>query len=117
MEDVEKPNVDFDILNWWKVLNQILNTCPTNPRCFGHSHYNGCFRVGFTTRGRVLDPFQSSLAPGTVEGLVCSQNWLRFKPVSSGNGYDSEIVDDAKNYRLESGMHSITHYLIYLAIY
>ncbi|XP_062144573.1 uncharacterized protein LOC133851951 isoform X2 [Alnus glutinosa] len=50
----------------------------------------------------VLDPFRSSLAPTTVEALVCAQNWLRLKPLSSGNGYDAETVDDPESYRLES---------------
>ena len=31
----------------------------------------------FSTAGRVLDPFRSSLNPMSVEGLICAQNWLR----------------------------------------
>ena len=31
----------------------------------------------FTTGGRILDPFRSSLSPLTVEALICCQNWLR----------------------------------------
>jgi hypothetical protein len=54
----------------------------------------------FSTRGRVLDPFRSSLAPITVEALVCTQNWLRSKPI---NGYDTEMVEDLESYKLESG--------------
>jgi hypothetical protein len=48
MEEVEKPNVNFDILNWWKLgeLNQISSTCPNSTYCVGHSHYYSCFRVG-----------------------------------------------------------------------
>jgi len=54
----------------------------------------------FSTGGRVLDPFRSSLASTTVEALVCVQNWLRSKPI---NGYDTEMVDNPESYRLESG--------------
>ena len=35
----------------------------------------------FSTGGRILDPFRSSLSPETVEALICTQNWLRTKPV------------------------------------
>jgi hypothetical protein len=31
---------------------------------------------------------------------VCTQNWLRSKPI---NGYDTEIVEDLESYKLESG--------------
>ena len=30
----------------------------------------------FSTTGRVLDPFQSSLSPFIVKALICGQNWL-----------------------------------------
>ena len=31
----------------------------------------------FSTRGRIVDPFRSSLSPLMVQNLVCSQNWLQ----------------------------------------
>ncbi|GAB4834038.1 hypothetical protein Ancab_039959 [Ancistrocladus abbreviatus] len=31
----------------------------------------------FSTGGRVLDPFRSSLTPRIVEALICAQDWLR----------------------------------------
>uniref|UniRef100_A0A803MPH2 BED-type domain-containing protein n=1 Tax=Chenopodium quinoa TaxID=63459 RepID=A0A803MPH2_CHEQI len=37
----------------------------------------------FSTGGRVLDQFRSSLTPRVVEGLVCAQNWLRASPFPS----------------------------------
>ena len=42
------------------------------------------FELAFSTRGRVLDPFRSSLAPKTVEALICAQDWLKnpSKPIN-----------------------------------
>ncbi|KAK2376096.1 zinc finger BED domain-containing protein RICESLEEPER [Trifolium repens] len=31
----------------------------------------------FSTGGRVLDSFRSSLNSNTVEALICAQNWIR----------------------------------------
>ena len=35
------------------------------------------YESSFSTGGRILDPFRSSLSPMMVEVLVCAQNWLR----------------------------------------
>jgi hypothetical protein len=114
MEDVEKPNVSFDILNWWKVnstkfpvLAQIARILLAIPITTVASE------SAFSTGGRVLDPFRSLLAPNTVEALICAQNWLSSKPLSS----DTEIVEDVESYKLDSGKLSTIHFLIYFSIY
>lgn len=38
----------------------------------------------FSTSGRVLDSFRSSLTPKIIEALICTSDWLRLakKPIS-----------------------------------
>jgi hypothetical protein len=96
MEEVEKPNANFDILNWWKVnstkfpvLAQIARIVLAIPIT------TVVFESAFSIGGRVLDSFRSSLALNTVEALICAQNWLSSKPLSS----DTEIVEDVESYK------------------
>ena len=84
--DIEKGgnNSQFDILEWWKVnatkyrvLSLIARDVLARPISTVASE------SAFSTGGRILDPFRSSLAPKMVEVLVCAQNWLRSNiPIS-----------------------------------
>jgi hypothetical protein len=74
---------DFDILAWWKV------NAPKYPILAEIAHdvlaipiSTGTFESAFSTGGRILDPFMSSLSPLTVEALICTQNWLRNRPIN-----------------------------------
>ena len=99
MEDVEFLSVNFDILNWWKVnsskfpiLAQIARDVLAIPISIVASEST------FSTRGRILDPFRSCLAPKTVEGVICAQNWLQ----SSSIAYDFEdVLEDLESYKLD----------------
>ena len=69
---------NFDILAWWqvngdkfKVLSQIARDVLVVPVSIVASE------SAFSTGGRILDPFRSSLSAKMVEALVCAQNWLR----------------------------------------
>ncbi|KAH9671555.1 BED-type domain-containing protein [Citrus sinensis] len=71
-------NAHFDILTWWKlnghrypILSQIAKDVLAIPMSTVASE------SAFSTRGRVLDPFRSSLTHKIVESLICTQNWLR----------------------------------------
>ena len=35
----------------------------------------------FSTGGRVIDKYRSSLNPETAEALICAQDWIRSSPV------------------------------------
>ncbi|CAH9123122.1 unnamed protein product [Cuscuta epithymum] len=77
-------NSDFDILNWWRVngvckyplLAYIARDILAIPVSTIASE--SCF----STSGRVIDPFRSSLSPKMVEALICTQNWLRSTHVA-----------------------------------
>ena len=47
-----------------------------------------------------------------VEALICSQNLLRVKPLSS----DSNMIDDAKSYKLELGK-LFDHFSLFLNLF
>ncbi|PNX83382.1 HAT family dimerization domain-containing protein, partial [Trifolium pratense] len=54
----------------------------------------------FSTGGRVLEVYRSSLKPDMAEALICTQNWLRpsfyqFKAIKFDE--ECEICEDALN--------------------
>jgi hypothetical protein len=78
-EDVEPPCKTFDALMWWKinsskflVLAEVAQDVLPIPITIVASE------SAFSTGGRIIDHFRISLAPKTVETLICTHNWLRF---------------------------------------
>ncbi|KAF7832006.1 zinc finger BED domain-containing protein RICESLEEPER 2-like [Senna tora] len=68
----------FDVLHWWKtnmsrfrVLSCIARDVLAVPVSTIASE------SAFSTGGRVLDTFRSSLSPRMTAALICAQNWLR----------------------------------------
>ncbi|KAL1111766.1 hypothetical protein V6Z11_D02G082500 [Gossypium hirsutum] len=78
-EDEEvNDSSSFDLLLWWKmntlrfpILAQMARDILAIPISTVASE------SAFSTDGRVLDSFRSSLTPVMVEALVCTQDWLR----------------------------------------
>ena len=73
---------DFDILQWWKmnsdrfeVLGQMARDILAIPVSTVVSE------LAFSIGGRVVDSLRCSLAPKTVEALICTQNWLNSDPI------------------------------------
>ncbi|KAL4284773.1 hypothetical protein GQ457_16G007020 [Hibiscus cannabinus] len=79
LEDACEPNVpNFQILPWWKdqarrypILHNVAKDVLAIPISTVASE------SAFSTGGRVLDSFRTSLTPKMVEALVCTQDWLR----------------------------------------
>ncbi|XP_060672818.1 zinc finger BED domain-containing protein RICESLEEPER 2-like [Ziziphus jujuba] len=79
-EDISKK--DFDVLNWWRVNGNkypILSKLAKD--MFAIQVSTVASESAFSTGGRILDPFRSSLTPKMVEVLVCTQNWLKASSV------------------------------------
>ncbi|XP_071914073.1 zinc finger BED domain-containing protein RICESLEEPER 2-like [Coffea arabica] len=77
-EDCEEDDERFDILLWWKanslrfpILSKVARDVLAVPISTVASE------SAFSTGGRVLDTFRSSLTPRIVQGLICAQDWLR----------------------------------------
>ncbi|KAL5758800.1 hypothetical protein ACOSP7_021411 [Xanthoceras sorbifolium] len=78
MENCVKFNDRFDILAWWK--NSIAKfpiLSPIAKDVFAMPISTVASESAFSTGGRILDPFRSSLTPKMVEGLILTGNWLQ----------------------------------------
>ncbi|WCJ44146.1 Zinc finger BED domain-containing protein RICESLEEPER 2 [Euphorbia peplus] len=88
----EKYVVDFDLLLWWKVnslrypaLSQVAKDVSAIQCSIVASEST------FSTSGRTLDQFRSSLTPATAAVLICCQDWL--KTSTSAFKYEEELDD------------------------
>ncbi|KAL4366344.1 hypothetical protein GQ457_05G017800 [Hibiscus cannabinus] len=77
-EATENQDDEFDILLWWKVnshrfpaLSKMAKDVLAIPLSTVASE------SAFSTGGRVLDQFRSSLTPKMVQALVCTQDYIR----------------------------------------
>ncbi|KAJ0714852.1 putative HAT dimerization domain, ribonuclease H-like superfamily, hAT-like transposase, RNase-H [Helianthus annuus] len=80
-DGTEKREETFDVLVWWKankikfpVLSEIAK------HVLGMPISTVASESAFSTGGRVIDKYRSSLTPKTAEGLICAQDWLRSTP-------------------------------------
>ncbi|XP_028077497.1 uncharacterized protein LOC114279463 isoform X2 [Camellia sinensis] len=91
-------NQAFEILDYWKVnatkyrvLSQLARDVLAMPISTVASE------SAFSTGGRILDPFCSSLLLSMVEALVCTQNWLQSNlPISFRKAMDD--VEEFEQY-------------------
>lgn len=78
--EARSPN--FDILAWWKMNAVRYPILPKIARDVLATLISTIdLESAFSTERRILDPFRSSLDPNTVEALICTQSWLRNKPI------------------------------------
>ncbi|KAL4364101.1 hypothetical protein GQ457_04G022620 [Hibiscus cannabinus] len=96
----EKRDADgFQILHWWKMKSEkykILAAMAKDILAVPVSTVSS--ESTFSTSGRVLDQFRSSLGPKTVEALVCAQDWLRASNISVDI---EQFLEDVQRYEEE----------------
>lgn len=93
-EACERYNSEFDILSWWKGNSSrypILSTVAQDILAVPISTVAS--EVAFSTGGRVLDVFRSSLTPIMAEALICAQDWLRSAPLLRSIEEDLEDLE------------------------
>ena len=72
-----RGDMKFEILGWWKANSdryQVLSKLARDVLVVTVSTVAS--KSAFSTEGRILDPFRSSLSPLMVQNLVCAQDWL-----------------------------------------
>jgi hypothetical protein len=77
-EECEEDTKKFNILAWWKGQSRrfpILSTLARDVLAILISTIAS--ESPFSTGGRLLNDFRSSLTPFMIEALVCTQDWLR----------------------------------------
>ena len=95
IEEGEDDCDDFEILRWWQLnssrfplLSEMTHDVLAIPMSTVASE------SAFSTSGRVLDEFRSSLTPKIVESLMCSQDWLQhsMKKIIENEEQIEEVV-------------------------
>ncbi|PWA46107.1 zinc finger BED domain-containing protein RICESLEEPER 2 [Artemisia annua] len=94
----------FDILQWWKVNSPRFPLVARMDRdILAIQISTVASKSAFSTGGRVLDPYRTSLSTKIVEALICTQDWVRKsrKPINVDSledlFNDDEIVKDMEN--------------------
>jgi hypothetical protein len=78
-EATEDTEMKLDLLVWWKASEQrfpILSRMARDVLAIPISTVAS--ESAFSTSGRILDDFRSSLTPFMLEAIVCAQDWLRW---------------------------------------
>ena len=72
----------------------------------------------FSTGGRVIDKFRSSLTPKTAEALICAQDWLRSTQTElqdvAPNGLQlQDLVEKLENLEIGKDFPLFIHLIVF----
>ena len=79
---VDIDDEKFDLLSWWNVHSsrfKILSLIARDVLAIPVSTVAS--ESAFSTGGRTISPYRSSLSSKTVQSLICTQNWIRSSPI------------------------------------
>ena len=101
-EPVNPMTSSLDILLWWKNNSSMYKTLSLIAKdILSVPVSTVASESAFSTSGRILDPFRSSLSPKMLEVLVCTQSWLKK---CHGGLKSIEYLDEIHSYEfLEEG--------------
>ncbi|GMI86360.1 DAYSLEEPER [Hibiscus trionum] len=93
-DEEENDSTSFDLLLWWKVNSPRYPILAQMARdVFSIPISTVASESAFSTGGRVLDGFRSSLTPTMVEALICTQDWLRKSKDSMTINLDEYVAE------------------------
>jgi hypothetical protein len=76
--NVSLSEKEFGLLSWWKVNSHRFPVVSRMTKKFLAVPVTSVYSEStFSTMGRTLDDYRSSLRPSMVEALVCSSSWIR----------------------------------------
>ncbi|KAM3198904.1 hypothetical protein P3L10_034341 [Capsicum annuum] len=93
-KEISGDSEQFDILCWWKVNEPrftILTEMARDVLAIPISSVSS--ECAFSTEGRVIDPFRSSLTPKLVQSLICLRDWLRSESTPINIEEDIEYLE------------------------
>ncbi|KAL5555682.1 hypothetical protein UlMin_037918 [Ulmus minor] len=104
-ENVSLLTPSFDILLWWKVNSTKYNILAMIARdVLAVPVSSVASEQAFSTGGRILDPYRSSLNPKTVNYLICTQSWLK----GANEGVSLEVAEEEEDAELDDGFLNVS---------
>ncbi|GAB2285596.1 hypothetical protein Dimus_039712 [Dionaea muscipula] len=94
-DDQEEPKPDFELLNYWKVMEgRFPNLASIARDIFAIPTSTVASESAFSTGGRVITDCRNSLLPKTVEALICTQSWMNNVLTIVGDEVEVILDDD-----------------------
>ncbi|KAH0712018.1 hypothetical protein KY289_007977 [Solanum tuberosum] len=101
-EENEVESKNFNILSWWKINSPRFPVLAEMARdVLAIPISSVASECAFSTSGRILDSFRSSLTPKLLQTLVCLKDWIRSesRPISVEEDIDvlKQLEQDLAN--------------------